>query len=204
MTMTFRCPNGHRVTRGGTMTNVTVVGSAGMNVAVTCDVCGTRFDAAPGGGTFSADASTGGEFRRVADFVRSTSTDDLRRLLEELTRARAESSAAKAQEALSKAGLSAYERRMELWTFLAVLIGVISIVISLRQSGSQPTTPEITQIINQCVSIEVKKPKDGPIEIALPEVQMTTQRKIGRNELCPCASGKKYKRCHGAPPSTRE
>ena len=23
-------------------------------------------------------------------------------------------------------------------------------------------------------------------------------RKIGRNELCPCSSGKKYKRCHGA------
>jgi preprotein translocase subunit SecA len=23
--------------------------------------------------------------------------------------------------------------------------------------------------------------------------------KIGRNEACPCGSGKKYKRCHGAP-----
>ena len=22
-------------------------------------------------------------------------------------------------------------------------------------------------------------------------------KKIGRNELCPCGSGKKYKRCHG-------
>jgi preprotein translocase subunit SecA len=22
---------------------------------------------------------------------------------------------------------------------------------------------------------------------------------IGRNQLCPCGSGKKYKRCHGAP-----
>lgn len=27
-------------------------------------------------------------------------------------------------------------------------------------------------------------------------------RKIGRNEPCPCGSGKKYKRCCGAPPST--
>jgi preprotein translocase subunit SecA len=24
------------------------------------------------------------------------------------------------------------------------------------------------------------------------------QRKIGRNEFCPCGSGKKYKHCHGA------
>ena len=23
-------------------------------------------------------------------------------------------------------------------------------------------------------------------------------RKVGRNEPCPCGSGKKYKRCHGA------
>ena len=23
------------------------------------------------------------------------------------------------------------------------------------------------------------------------------ERKVGRNEACPCGSGKKYKRCHG-------
>jgi uncharacterized protein YecA (UPF0149 family) len=26
----------------------------------------------------------------------------------------------------------------------------------------------------------------------------TGGRKVGRNEACPCGSGKKYKRCHGA------
>ncbi|MDA1036183.1 MAG: SEC-C metal-binding domain-containing protein [Chloroflexi bacterium] len=26
---------------------------------------------------------------------------------------------------------------------------------------------------------------------------MTQGRKIGRNEQCPCGSGKKYKKCHG-------
>jgi uncharacterized protein YecA (UPF0149 family) len=26
----------------------------------------------------------------------------------------------------------------------------------------------------------------------------TAGRKVGRNEFCPCGSGKKYKRCHGA------
>lgn len=25
---------------------------------------------------------------------------------------------------------------------------------------------------------------------------ITRQRKIGRNDTCPCGSGKKYKRCH--------
>jgi preprotein translocase subunit SecA len=24
------------------------------------------------------------------------------------------------------------------------------------------------------------------------------EKKVGRNELCPCGSGKKYKNCHGA------
>jgi preprotein translocase subunit SecA len=26
---------------------------------------------------------------------------------------------------------------------------------------------------------------------------MTDGRKVGRNEACPCGSGKKYKKCHG-------
>ena len=25
----------------------------------------------------------------------------------------------------------------------------------------------------------------------------TQGRKVGRNEMCPCGSGKKYKKCHG-------
>ena len=28
-------------------------------------------------------------------------------------------------------------------------------------------------------------------------VKEEPQRKIGRNEFCPCGSGKKYKHCHG-------
>ena len=30
-------------------------------------------------------------------------------------------------------------------------------------------------------------------------ISPVTGRRIGRNEPCPCRSGKKYKRCHGAP-----
>jgi uncharacterized protein YecA (UPF0149 family) len=29
-------------------------------------------------------------------------------------------------------------------------------------------------------------------------IQRQEGRKIGRNEKCPCGSGKKYKRCHGS------
>jgi preprotein translocase subunit SecA len=33
---------------------------------------------------------------------------------------------------------------------------------------------------------------------ATPAAQRRTGEKVGRNDLCPCGSGKKYKKCHGA------
>jgi len=39
-----------------------------------------------------------------------------------------------------------------------------------------------------------------PLPHPLPEPQGTFvrgERKVGRNELCPCGSGKKFKHCHG-------
>ena len=33
------------------------------------------------------------------------------------------------------------------------------------------------------------KPKQRPVKV---------EQKVGRNDPCPCGSGKKYKRCHGA------
>ena len=37
---------------------------------------------------------------------------------------------------------------------------------------------------------------DGKIPIMVQE-RVKWPKKIGCNELCPCGSGKKYKRCHG-------
>jgi preprotein translocase subunit SecA len=42
-----------------------------------------------------------------------------------------------------------------------------------------------------------------PAEESTPETQQAAPfvrdvRKVGRNELCPCGSGKKFKHCHGA------
>lgn len=41
---------------------------------------------------------------------------------------------------------------------------------------------------------------DTPV-VAPDEIRDNTRSaasKVGRNDLCPCGSGKKYKRCHGA------
>lgn len=36
-----------------------------------------------------------------------------------------------------------------------------------------------------------------PASEAVPETIVRNERKVGRNEICPCGSGKKYKHCHG-------
>ena len=39
-----------------------------------------------------------------------------------------------------------------------------------------------------------EQPEDGA---AKPETFVRSERKVGRNEPCPCGSGRKYKQCHG-------
>jgi preprotein translocase subunit SecA len=38
---------------------------------------------------------------------------------------------------------------------------------------------------------------DGEVTPGSPVVKASGVAEVGRNELCPCGSGKKYKRCHG-------
>ena len=49
------------------------------------------------------------------------------------------------------------------------------------------------------IGLEPDKPEDiTDLEILLnPPKTITAEKKIGRNELCPCGSGKKYKKCCG-------
>ena len=49
------------------------------------------------------------------------------------------------------------------------------------------------------IELEPDKPEDiTDLEILLnPPKTRTAEKKIGRNELCPCGSGKKYKNCCG-------
>ena len=43
-------------------------------------------------------------------------------------------------------------------------------------------------------------PGSQPAQMLTPNSKrqpITTDKKVGRNEQCPCGSGKKYKKCHG-------
>jgi SWIM/SEC-C metal-binding protein len=70
---------------------------------------------------------------------------------------------------------------------------------------SQKRADEILSICNRrgwkvIVGIEPNKPEDiSDVERLLnPPEAAKAQVKTGRNEPCPCGSGKKYKRCCGA------
>jgi len=63
---------------------------------------------------------------------------------------------------------------------------------------------EITAIFeengwNCSIELESDKPEDiTDLEILLnPTKPKIAEKKVGRNELCPCGSGKKYKKCCG-------
>ena len=52
---------------------------------------------------------------------------------------------------------------------------------------SRPETNSSAQQGGQAVA-EAPKPKPQPVRV---------EKKVGRNEVCPCGSGKKFKQCHG-------
>ncbi|MBP9733310.1 MAG: preprotein translocase subunit SecA [Candidatus Omnitrophica bacterium] len=43
-----------------------------------------------------------------------------------------------------------------------------------------------------------QQPEGLPLPAAAPEPLRRDEEKVGRNDVCPCGSGKKYKKCHGA------
>ena len=45
--------------------------------------------------------------------------------------------------------------------------------------------------------VEIRQPEAEEATPAAPAPRAMPQRKVSRNEPCPCGSGKKYKHCHG-------
>jgi len=60
---------------------------------------------------------------------------------------------------------------------------------------------KIKQIPNDQLSISNEGPSvlnSKPVENWKLKIENSQSGKIGRNDPCPCGSGKKYKKCHGA------
>jgi len=82
------------------------------------------------------------------------------------------------------------DNRMELAIWLTLIAAIIPIVIALKSNQQEVTPPRQEQIIQLIV----------PTPSARPALPIQAQRRTpGRNERCPCGSGKKFKHCHDSP-----
>ena len=89
------------------------------------------------------------------------------------------------------------------WTGLKILktsaggendnTGVVEFVASVTQHGQEAHLHERSDFkrneAGHWIYIDGDTPKQAPIRV---------EKKVGRNEPCPCGSGKKYKKCCGA------
>ena len=56
---------------------------------------------------------------------------------------------------------------------------------------------QATQTANQAVNVTVRRVSDKLQNAGTESAQSTSSAKVGRNDPCPCGSGKKFKNCHG-------
>lgn len=72
---------------------------------------------------------------------------------------------------------------------MVILSTILPIVISGLMNSEPTPQIKVETIINNIYQTEqvLELPKKTPIKV----------NKVGRNEMCPCGSGLKYKKCHG-------
>lgn len=95
---------------------------------------------------------------------------------------------------LSKLSSVLPRTRNELYAFLAVVIAAIHLILSTA-SAQGVNIQDVDIDFNQVIGVTLEQQTHQPT--TQPHAQKAP--KIGRNELCPCGSGKKYKKCHGDP-----
>jgi hypothetical protein len=196
------CPKcGHSYLVPGDFRDMTFQGNE-MNVVAPCPACGHVWDATGGGdGTWSG---IGGRLVRVASAVAEMDRDQVESLLALLKRAQKSKDSDKAAEALDaldveapKTGWQGQGNRMELWAIATLVVAVLALVLPLFDRGESVSPEQIERLIRAAQHDRAAPP-------AAPAAPERIEREVGRNELCPCGSGAKFKRCHGqhVPPGT--
>ena len=80
----------------------------------------------------------------------------------------------------------------------AIKVDVVKLLMNLRQQ--QDLRRSETAKITKAALASINSVDGGQSTIENPEINRTVVReepKVGRNDPCPCGSGKKYKNCHG-------
>jgi len=123
---------------------------------------------------------------------------ELERLAQILSEARKRNASAEElretiqQETPNLSGLSSLlpRTRTDLYAFLAVVIAAIQLILTTAHTQGI-NIQNVDVDINQVIGVTVEQQTQQP--------QLEQVPKVGRNERCPCGSGKKYKKCHGDP-----
>lgn len=191
---TVTCRNCGADFPGPTLHNVTVQGFGDNSraIAATCPHCQKVTGVLPpGDGTFSTSPITG-RIERVARVLAKSDEGALRQLSDSLAVARAARDVKAAEAALRAAGLlesgdsqqTMSLREQRIWQLVMVILGVLAVIVPMRTGSHQPTEGQIRRICHQ---------------VSERASNVDAIRKVGRNDRCPCGSGAKFKKCHGAP-----
>ena len=79
-----------------------------------------------------------------------------------------------------------------------IKLDVVKILMNIRKQNENAQRQETAKITG--AALEAINSVDGGKKISTPEYSQTVVNegpKVGRNDPCPCGSGKKYKNCHG-------
>lgn len=84
--------------------------------------------------------------------------------------------------------------RNELYAFIAIILSIITIIIGQLKSENKEKI-EVNQVINNIYQQQAYVNLNQDSLLVRPKNMTNKRRKIGRNDMCPCGSGKKYKKC---------
>jgi hypothetical protein len=91
--------------------------------------------------------------------------------------------------------------RSEIIALVAMLLAALQLFVSCAEKPDTTINIDIEQVINRVY--QMHPPAPAAPEASAPTAQSgkrpTTVPEVGRNDPCPCGSGKKYKKCHGGP-----
>ncbi len=89
-----------------------------------------------------------------------------------------------------------YKINEQVTSYLAKGVLVFQQDNSLKEAREQKTDLSKVRTSRQDDAAR-RRAAEGVSQKAKPETVVRTEKKVGRNEVCPCGSGKKYKHCHG-------
>lgn len=88
------------------------------------------------------------------------------------------------------------KNRSDLYAFLTLILTIIQVFLLVSDKKQSPREININQVFEAVLEEQIPTPT--PVTTATPTAQPRKPfAAVGRNDPCPCRSGKKYKKCHG-------